>query len=197
MKKITPFCCDMTGKTEAEIRSLHKMCIDAGGEEYESSDTWVYSLGDYNYMGIDYEDDVISLGYPSDSFCKNLLTLEDVPAHLGLLKECETAPLSDSPSKWTKAMQKEGIPLSVGMLALLEHSEEKEVLVLGLGNRLVLVEVEGSEGSLPKEFVIPFPEEETVEQKEQRKYFINEAKATMTTSDAEELYEDVKHLFKD
>lgn len=83
-KTVTPFCCDMSDASEQEIRDLHKMCLDAGANIYDEEEGWVNCVGVYNYMGVDEGSDVTSLGYLDSIFNNNLITLSQVPEHLGL-----------------------------------------------------------------------------------------------------------------
>lgn len=82
-KTITPFCVDMTDATEDEIRSLHQMMLDAGVEEDESVDEFIHYQKYYPYMGCietgTFHYDVVDI-----DFDFNLITLDQVPSHLGL-----------------------------------------------------------------------------------------------------------------
>ena len=203
--KIRPFCCEMSDATEEQIRELHSKCIEAGANDLESDDSWGDGRTDYPFMGVDDENDTLATTHKDlgESFNNNIITLDQVDDHLGLTLEADKPSINDSPIKWTIAMKKAGKPLTIGMLALCEDGDVVKVDYEGEYNFMVTYLETKVEDLWGKNTLLPFPDEETPEQKEQRKEFTNafSNRLHLSTDLHEELnpddfYEAVKHLFK-
>ena len=202
MSDFRPFCVGMDNATKDDIRKLHQMCLDAGQKEQESCDYWIANRYNYHFMGVDHCMHITSYYY-SSNFEGNILTLNQVSEHLA-----STTPDNDSvtskPVKWTKAMQEEGTPLTVGMLALDDIGEIVEVNYEGANNFTVTYIETKSEDLWGKSVLSPFPDEETHEQVNQRKEFLSTFQGFLNDDPyvyegdgvAEDMYDKLKHMFK-
>lgn len=198
--KIKPFCVDMSEATEEEIRWLHAKCLESGAIDCNTVEEFLDEKVSYPFKGIDYAGETLSHSedYLEEWFNNNVITLDRVDSHLGLTPTSEvTQPsVSDSPIKWTIAMQKEGKPLEVGMMALNEGGVEVTINCIG-DTSYFLTNDMGMEYCLYKDSVSPFPDEETPEQIKQRADALTIIDRYIDENfKKEDMYEDIKHLFK-
>ena len=165
--KITPFCVDMTNKSDEQIKWLHDKCLEAGAFEDDTAFIFIRDRTLYPFMGVYADQETYSQSNPSH-FNGLLITLDQVESHLGLTPD-EVTPIVET-VKWTQEMADNGVKLEVGMIALLGCNLSgigKDIHVDYIGKIYVtytpLEDIE-DEGTCFPEALSPFPNEPTPEE---------------------------------
>ena len=188
-KTIKPFCVNMMGATEQEIRDLHKMCVNAGGEvdNVETSSNWFLYAHEYNFMGVTLNNCILAT---NQNLRRKLLTLSEVPQHLGLTPTEEPEQL-----KWTVSAQEQGIELQAGMTAVTICNTP--VKVNYIGDNLVHLSdllLWPSEMCLLRSQIKPFEDELTPKEKQHNVVVESIKESGMSTDAAESIYKRLESL---